>query len=298
MLEGMKDSTTRLAGLAILTLMMGLLNGSHSEARAAEGRTLRVASAQIPVTSSIEENAATIHRALDAAIEQKAEILLTPEGSLSGYTPRFDQKAVEAALAKIVQRASQAGIALALGTCYVEKDDGQCYNQLRFYDASGEFLGFHSKTLLCGNFADPPQGEITEYATRPLRTFDIQGIRVGGLICNDMWGNPQCTPMADPHLSQKLSKAGAEIIFLAINGGRDGGPWSEEVNWPYHEVNMRMRAAAGRLWVVSADNSFPHTVPCSAPSGVLQPNGQWAQQAPRQGEQVTVYTIELKARRR
>ena len=94
MLEGMKDSTTRLAGLAILTLMMGLLNGSHSEARAAEGRTLRVASAQIPVTSSIEENTATIYRALDVAIEQKAEILLTPEGSLSGYTPKFDQKAV------------------------------------------------------------------------------------------------------------------------------------------------------------------------------------------------------------
>ena len=122
-------------------------------------------------------------------------------------------------MAKIVQRASQAGIALALGTCYVEKDDGQCYNQLRFYDASGEFLGFHSKTLLCGNFADPPQGEITEYATRPLRTFDIQGIRVGGLICYDMWGNPQCTPMADPHLSQKLSKAGAEIIFWPSMGG-------------------------------------------------------------------------------
>jgi len=61
---------------------------------------------------------------------------------------------------------------------------------------------------------------------------------------------------------------------------------------------MHMRAAARRLWFVSADDSFPHTVPCSAPSGVLQTNGQWAQQAPRQGEQVTVYTIELEAQRR
>lgn len=255
--------------------------------------SLRVASAQIPVTRSITENSATIHRALAVAIEEGADILLTPEGSLSGYTPTFDQAKVDKELATIIQRASGAQIALALGTCYTEPDDGKCYNQLRFYNQSGKFLGFHSKTLLCGSFSNPPRGEINDYATRELRTFEIKGIRVGGLICNDMWGNPQCTPMPDPHLSQKLSKAGAQVIFLAINGGRDGGSWSEEVNWPYHEVNMRMRAAAGRLWVVSADNSFPHTVPCSAPSGVLTPKGEWAAQAPRRGEHVTVHTIQL-----
>ena len=259
-----------------------------------EKRSLRVATAQIPVFNSISENSATIHRALEVAIKERADILLTPEGSLSGYTPKFDQDKVDKELTKIVKRASKAGLALALGTCYVEPDDKKCYNQLRFYDSSGKFLGFHSKTLLCGNFSDPPQGEINDYAIRPLRTFVIKGIRVGGLICNDMWANPQCTPMPDPHLSQKLSKAGAEIIFLAINGGRDGGPWSKEVNWPFHEVNMRMRAAAGRVWVVSADNSLPHTVPCSAPSGVLKPNGQWAMQLPKKGEFIKVHTIDLK----
>ena len=239
------------------------------------------------------KNSATILGALDFAIKENADILLTPEGSLSGYRPKFDQALLDKELKTIVKRASKAGIALALGTCFIEPGDKNCYNQIRFYDSSGKFLGFHSKTLLCGSFSNPPQGEINDYATSPLRTFEIKGIRVGGLICNDMWANPQCTPMPDPHLSQKLSKAGAKVIFLAINGGRDGGSWSEEVNWPYHEVNMRMRAAAGRVWVVSADNSFPHTVPCSAPSGILKPNGQWAKQAPRMGKHVTVHTIEL-----
>ncbi len=281
--------------LSLFLILTTLSLASTSSVNATDDRTrsLRVATAQIPVTHSISANSAAIHRALDAAIREGADILLTPEGSLSGYTPKFDQTAVDKELFRIVHRARQAGMALALGTCYVEPDDQKCYNQLRFYNGSGEFLGFHSKTLLCGSFSEPPQGEINDYATRPLRTFEIKGIRVGGLICNDMWGNPQCTPMPDPHLSQKLSKAGAEIIFLAINGGRDGGAWSEEVNWPYHEVNMRMRAAAGRVWVVSADNSFPHHVPCSAPSGVLKPNGQWAVQSPRQGEHVTVHTIEI-----
>ncbi len=282
---------------AFLILCLIVVSTARATDEEAAKVSLRVATAQIPVTNSISDNSATIHRALDVAIEEKADILLTPEGSLSGYTPKFDQAEVEKELAKIIKRASEAGVALALGTCYVEPDDKKCYNQIRFYDSSGEFLGFHTKTLLCGSFSEPPQGEINDYATRPLRTFEIKGIRVGGLICNDMWGNPQCTPMSDPHLSQKLSKAGAQIIFLAINGGRDGGKWSEEVFWPYHETNMRMRAAAGRVWVVSADNSFPHTVPCSAPSGVLKPDGQWAKQSPRKGEHVTVHTIELARKR-
>jgi predicted amidohydrolase len=109
-----------------------------------------------------------------------------------------------------------------------------------------------------------------------------------------MWANPQCTSMPDPHLSQQLSSSGARIIFLAINGGRSGGEWSEKVNWPYHEVNMRMRANAGKVWVVSADNCYPTTLPCSAPSGVLGPDGRWVVSAPRQGEQIVIHTIRLK----
>lgn len=255
--------------------------------------TLRVAAAQIPVTRDIDANAAAIERSLEVAIREQADILLTPEGSLSGYTPRFDQAEVDRRLEEIVARASAAGVALALGTCFVEPGDGQCYNQIRFYDGTGRFLGFHAKILRCGSLTDPPKGEINDYATRELGTFEIRGIRVGGLICNDMWANPQCTPMPDPHLSQQHARAGVRIIFLAINGGRSGNDWSENVYWPYHETNMRMRAAAGKVWVVSADNCAPTDIPCSAPTGVLQPDGTWAARAPEQGEHVVVHTIVL-----
>ena len=256
-------------------------------------KKLRVATAQVCVTRDIDENVQTIGRAIDRAIAEKADVLLTPEGSLSGYTPKFDQARVEAALEKTVAKASSAGLALALGTCFVEPDDGLCYNQIRFYDGRGKFLGFHSKTLRCGSMTDPPVGEINHYAARPLRTFQIKGITVGGLICNDMWANPGCTPMPDPHLSQKLAEMGAKIIFQAINGGRNGSDWSRQVYWPFHETNLRIRARTGKLWIVTSDNCYPTNIPCSAPSGVLQPNGNWAAEAPDQGEQMVVYTIEL-----
>lgn len=217
-------------------------------------KAVRVATVQIAVTRDIDENAKTIERAMDRAIAEKADILLTPEGSLSGYTPKFDQQRVEAHLKRIVKKAGSARLALALGTCFIEPDDGKCYNQIRFYDGQGKFLGFHSKTLRCGTMTDPPEGEINDYAVRPLRTFQLNGITIAGLICNDMWANPMCTPMPDPHLSQQLSEMGARIIFQAINGGRNGSDWSRNVFWPFHETNLRIRAQSGKLWIVTSDN--------------------------------------------
>ncbi len=258
---------------------------------------LRIAGAQIHVTRNVQTNLQSINRAIDFASEAGADILLTPEGSLSGYTHLFDVKAVKDTLLQVTNRARQAGLGLALGTCFVEAD-GECYNQIRFYRADGEYLGFHSKTLTCGSLEDPPQGEINVYHIAPLRTFDYGGILIGGLICNDMWANPECTPVPDSHLSQQLANKGAKIIFHAVNGGRDGSEWSR-VAWQYHESNLRMRARAGHIWIVTVDSAGADVprhspgIPCSAPSGVVAPDGSWVCKTEPIGEQFFVYTVEF-----
>lgn len=257
--------------------------------------TIRVAGAQLAVTKDIESNVAAISRAIDFAAKEKADILLTPEGSLSGYTHQFDRQAVEDALRRVTEKARRAKLGLALGTCFVEAADRKCYNQIRFYARDGAYLGFHSKTLRCGSMTDPPKGEINHYAASPLRTFRFGDIAIAGLICNDLWANPACTPMPDPHLTQQLSDMGARIVFHAVNGGRDGGDWSKTVNWPFHESNLRMRAQAGRLWIVTVDSCHPVDIPCSAPSGVIDPRGAWVCRAGPQGEQFFAHTIELPA---
>jgi hypothetical protein len=98
--------------------------------------------------------------------------------------------------------------------------------------------------------------------------------------------------MPDAHLSQQLSRRGARVILHAVNGARDGGEWSK-VCWNYHEANLRMRAAAGRIWIVTVDNCDPVNIPCSAPSGVLAPNGYWAYRAPSTGDHCFAWTIDL-----
>lgn len=253
---------------------------------------LHVAGAQIPVTGDIEANVAAIGRAIAVAREAGAEILLTPEGSLSGYTHRFDPEAAREALEEVTSMAREARLGLALGTCFIEPDDDRCYNEVRFYEPNGTFLGFHTKTLTCGTMTEPCEGEINHFAVRPLRTFAFQQVPVGGMICNDMWANPGCTPMPDSHLSQQLSRLGARVLFHAVNGGRDGSAWSE-VNWRFHESNLQMRARAGKVWIVTVDNCAPQTIPCSAPSGVVSPEGEWVCRTEPIGEQFFDYRIDL-----
>jgi len=255
-------------------------------------RHIRIAAAQVPVTDDVQANVDAIIRAIDYAKLEKADILLTPEGSLSGYTHQFDRDAVVAGLRHVTELAKDAALGLALGTCFVEPGDQRCYNQIRFYGRDGRYLGFHSKTLTCGTLDNPPEGEINHYAISPLRTFTFGDIRIGGLICNDLWANPGCTPVPDPHLSQQLAGKDARIIFHAVNGGRDGSAWSD-LAWSYHESNLRMRARAGRVWIVTVDNCHPTVWRCSAPSGVVDPDGDWACRCDPRGEQYFAYTIEI-----
>jgi len=253
---------------------------------------MKIAGKKIPVTNDISVNKKNVINAIELAANINAEILLTPEGCLSGYTHKFNQKEVEAALAEILTASKKANLGLALGTCFYENDK-KCYNQIRFYLPSGEYLGFHSKILKYGTFDNPPKGEINNFASTPIKVFKWNDkLTIGGIICNDMWANPECTPMPDIHVSQQQSQKGAKILFHAVNGGRNGDEWSKVI-YQYHEANLRLRAKAGKVWIVTVDNSFPDKWPSAAPSGVLSPDGNWALKAKDYGDDFFSYEIKM-----
>ncbi|MCL2461192.1 MAG: carbon-nitrogen hydrolase family protein [Defluviitaleaceae bacterium] len=253
---------------------------------------LKITTAQIPVYSDIQKNMAILKDAVDAAAKDKSDILLTPEGSLSGYTPRFDQNEAEAALSEITAYAKEKKTGLALGTCFFEQD-GKCYDELRFYLPDGKYLGAHAKTLLCGTTNGEPEGEINDYGILPLRVFSYMGVTVGGLVCNDMWGNPMCTPMDDPHLTRKLAHMGAKIILHAVNGGRDGGDFSQKTCKMFHEARLLMNARADGIYIATADNAFPLDIGASAPGGVISPDGAWAMRMDSAGIQIKTYAVKI-----
>jgi len=251
---------------------------------------MRVTLAQLPVyDDDIQQNLLNISEALRQAADEKADILLTPEGSLSGYRHDFCAVTVRQALAEIERTAAEKRVGLALGVC-MEEDDARRYNQLRFYNRDGRYLGCHTKTLLCGT-GDPPRGECAHFAHKPPRVFDFHGITIGGLICNDLWANPWCTPMPDPHLTHVLAKLGAKIIFHAVNGGRDAGELSQGLVRQFHEVHVRMKAQADGLYICTVDNAFPEHIGVSSLGGIAAPDASWRFTLPNIGKQV--HTVEL-----
>jgi predicted amidohydrolase len=245
---------------------------------------VKIAAAQIEVSRDIDRNMATLERALAYAADEHADVLATPEGSLSGYWADFDPEGVAAAVESLVRMASRRGVALALGTCYLEPD-GKPYDELRFYDRDGTFRGFHAKILLCKKVGNPAtESELDRFATKPLGVTAFEGVRAGGLVCNDLWANPEATVMDDPHLTQRLAALGAEVIFHAVNSGQSR---DEELRLQraYHDANLRMRARAARVWIVTVDAADRSGLAGSrAPSGVLDPTGRWVVKAPERGE--------------
>lgn len=254
---------------------------------------IRVAGAQIPVTRDVRANREALFRALDYAAAEKAEVLVTPEGALSGYWSGFDTRATREALEEVVRRAAERKIALVLGTCF-EEDDGRRYDQQRFYAKDGTFLGFHAKILLCRRVSRPAEkGEIDFFHSKPLEVFALESLRVGGLICNDLWANPEWTPMEDPHLTQKLAQGGARIVFHSVNSGQGEGD-ELALNRAFHEANLRLRARAGRLWIVVADAADPEGVKASqCPSGIVGPEGRWVLKVSEPGERFFAHTIHV-----
>lgn len=252
---------------------------------------LTIAGAQIPVTEDVAANVKTLCRAIEFAADNHADLLLTPEGSLSGYHAKFEPDDVRAGLEEVTSFAAGRSVGLALGTCFVEPDDGKCYNQLRLYDAGGSFIGFHSKILRCGDLDDPSKGEINDYATTPLRTFKFKGVTIGALICNDMWANPVVTTMDDPHLATQLGKLGAQVIVHGVNGGSRGDSLRDRIGRAYHAANLPLRARAAGVPIVTVDNCHPLDGECSSPSGVVLPDGSWAHRCSPRGEDLFTYNL-------
>src|SRR4030065_1974015 len=96
-------------------------------------RQLRIAGLQMLVSQDVSENEVRISAGLLQAAQDEADWLLTPEGSLSGYTAHFDRSEVESATARLAAQAKDLPGGLALGAGYKERetDGGELHKQER-----------------------------------------------------------------------------------------------------------------------------------------------------------------------
>ena len=262
------DKLLKVSAMALF-LLFPLTAGGLSAQTGEKDKDLVLAGFQMTVTNNIKENQDKIIGAIGKAAKDGADFLVTPEGSLSGYTSNFNQKELTPALAKVTEYAKEMKTGLMLGTCYKETIRGReyCYNQVRVYAPDGKFLGAYSKILRCSSLDLPGTGEMTDYIEGELKVFNWNGFRFGTLICNDLWATPGYTTMPNPYLPWKLKQMGAQLIVHCINSG------TMQKYRPFHESSAELWASALNIPIMEV-NAAQGKERINARSGLIEHAGE------------------------
>ncbi|MGI9237111.1 MAG: NAD+ synthase [Woeseiaceae bacterium] len=170
---------------------------------------IKVALAQIDLAvGDVAGNTAKIiDYATRARDSERADLVVFPELSVSGYPPEdllFHaglRQGVEKAVAEI--RDNVFGIAILIG--FPEYDDGKIYNSCAVF-SDGYAISHYRKHLLPNYSVFDEERYFT--AGKDPAVFLLKGIRIGMTICEDVW-RPE--PIA------RSRSAGAECV-IAING--------------------------------------------------------------------------------
>jgi predicted amidohydrolase len=245
-----------------------------------------LAGLQMTATIDIKTNKMIIMDGIRKAAVQGANFLVTPEGSLSGYTSLFNQAEVANSLEEIKSEAVKLKVGLMLGTCYKEKikDKEVCYNQVRVYRPNGQYMGAYSKILRCSSLDLPGTGEMTDYIEGDLKVFDWNGTRFGILICNDLWATPGYTTMPNPYLAWKLKQMGAQLIVHCINSG------TVQKYRPFHESSAELWALSLQIPIFEV-NAAQQKDTINARSGLIDAKGERSLRVPDSGLQFFIARI-------
>jgi NAD+ synthase (glutamine-hydrolysing) len=183
---------------------------------------MRVTIGQINTTNGdYEGNVAQCLRAIEQARADGSRMVVLPEVAVQGYMSFdwFMDRDVIAHAAEPLDLivAASAGLTVVVGTV---RPTGQAQGRRLFNSAAvisdGKLLGFADKTLLpeYDVFDDPRYFE----PGRERRLFDIDGVRVGVAVCEDMWNDKtywrERLYANDP--TDELIALGAQVI-VSIN---------------------------------------------------------------------------------
>lgn len=154
------------------------------------------------VPDDLDATVAEVARVAAQASGQGADLLVFPEGFLTGYhIPGLapgDLPGVEAALAEVARIAARERLALVMGT-HLDTPEG-LRNAAVAFTGDGEEIGRYHKRALFGGW---------EQATfRPGSTtlrFDCGGLRVGVAICYDV---------EFPELIRAEAQAGCDLVVV------------------------------------------------------------------------------------
>ncbi len=228
---------------------------------------VRIALANLPFPASPADSVIRVVEAIRQASAQGAVVVGFPECYVPGYrlagkpVPPPDPEFLENAWATVAQAASEARIAVVLGT---ERVEGHSLLATALViDANGNRAGFQDKVQV-----DPSEDDT--YANGSgRRVFQVGPLTFGVAICHEGWRYPETVRWA--------VRRGAQLVFHphlheAEPGSFRPSTFADPRN-TFHEKAMLCRAAENTCYFASVNYASPGSPTTSAiirPDGTLQ----------------------------
>lgn len=224
-------------------------------------------------SDSISDNQKAIKRAINMAFQNKVRLLVFQECATCGYPPvetpaieKINFEILNSYLEEIKELAKKYDMYIALGT--IREQHSKHYNSIRLIAPAGELIGDYDKRALWGWDSDNfIQGQ-------NLGIFQIDGIKVGFRICFEI---------RFPEYFRELFKEKVELCFVSFCD-----VLNEDSIERYNIIKAHLitRAVENVMTVISV-NSTSHFQ--TAPTAVIDINGNIISEAPRNQEYMIVY---------
>jgi N-carbamoylputrescine amidase len=223
-------------------------------------RVVTLATVQMQMTASVEENIQTADRLVREAAARGANVVLLPELFERPYfcqERRYEYYAFAKPLAEndavkhFTAVARELGIAMPVS--FYERDKTVLYNSIAMLDSDGTVLGVYRKT----HIPDDHFYQEKFYFTPGNTGFKVWKTRFGTIgvgICWDQWF---------PETARSMALMGAEMLLYPTAIGSE--PILETDSMPHWRRTMQGHAAANLMPVAAANRIGLETVaPCDA----------------------------------
>ncbi len=231
---------------------------------------MQIRLSQFAVQRELAANLQTILGVLDKS--GPGEIVVFPEGALSGYEPsddayldRLDAGAIEEAILQVRDRVDAAGCRCLIGSATYSRE--RWWNSVLWLDGSGHVERYDKSELSAldrRHFEPgPAAGEV----------FLADGVPIGVLACREL---------LFPGVWIRLKDRGARVVFHLNNAIQP-----QDALWTHLLI---ARAIELGVFVCSVNNA---AAPQQLPSMLVAPSGRVLLQSDAQAEQVLTCPIDL-----
>ena len=236
-----------------------------------------------------EANGLALEAAYREAVAGGAELVLTPELAVVGYLPedRLMEQGLRRRIAEETRRlaALSGPVPLVLGTCS-PAPSGRLWNELCWCEHGQVRAVVHKRLLPAYDVFDEDRYFEADLEPQPLVAF--QGERIGLSICEDIWADPNLSPMPvrydlDPIAA--LAEAGATLILNAsaspghlgsyLPPGRSA-PWAAPSKFALRRKLLLGHAAQHGIPIAYASRVGGESwLTFDGGSGLAAPDGTW-----------------------